>query len=213
VREHRHKSYFRNALLGAFFVAQQRGDASRFGFTALGETMNEKSSATVPWVDHDNGVSSVRVLVAEDFILFRQYIASTLAKWNDLHVIFEASDGLEAVHKAEELKPDLILLDIGLPTLNGIEAARLIGTLSPKSKIIFVSQESSADVVQEAIHLGAWGYVAKTRAASDLLAAVQAVCEGKRFVSGGLWFQNFADDESTPTAQQESIGLSFPQRG
>jgi len=100
-----------------------------------------------------------------------------------LQVICEVSDGLEAVHKAEELKPDLILLDIGLPTLNGIEAARQIRKLAPDSKIVFLSQESSAEVVEEALRLGAWGYVLKTRAGSDLLPAVEAILSGKRFVS------------------------------
>jgi DNA-binding NarL/FixJ family response regulator len=92
---------------------------------------------------------------------------------------------MEAVRKAEELRPNLILLDVGLPILNGIEAARLIRTLCPESKIIFVSQERSADVVREAIGSGARGYIVK-RAASDLLAAVQSVYEGKLFVSGGI---------------------------
>ena len=128
------------------------------------------------------GVSSVRVLVVEDFAPFRQFICSTLGKRRDLQVICEVSDGLEAVQKAEEWKPDLILLDIGLPTLNGIEAARRIRKLSPESKIIFLSQESSPDVVQEALNLGAWGYVLKARAASELLAAVEAVISDKHFV-------------------------------
>ena len=100
-----------------------------------------------------------------------------------MQVICEVSDGLEAVHKAEELKPDLILLDIGLPTLNGIEVARQIRKLAPDSKIVFLSQESSSEVVEEALRLGAWGYVLKTRAGSDLLPAVEAVLSGKRFVS------------------------------
>jgi len=93
------------------------------------------------------------------------------------------TDGLAAVQKAVELQPDLILLDIGLPTLNGFEAARQIRNLVPESKIIFFSQESSADVVQEALSIGAWGYVVKTRAGTELLAAVEAVISGKRFVS------------------------------
>jgi DNA-binding NarL/FixJ family response regulator len=127
-------------------------------------------------------MSSLRVLVVEDFAPFRQFICSTLAKRCDLQIICEVSDGLEAVQKADELKPDLILLDIGLPTLNGIEAARRIRKLAPESKIIFLSQESSADVVQEALSLGAWGYVVKIRAASELLPAVQAVISEKQFV-------------------------------
>jgi DNA-binding NarL/FixJ family response regulator len=104
----------------------------------------------------------------------------------ELRVIAEAADGLEAVQKAVDLKPDLILLDIGLPTLNGIEAARQIRKFTPESKIVFVSQESSADVVQEALSLGMCGYVVKSQAQSDLLAAVDAVLEGRQFLSGGL---------------------------
>jgi len=127
--------------------------------------------------------ASIRILVVEDFASFRQFIRSTLGKNPGLQVICEVSDGLEAVPKAEELKPDLILLDIGLPTLNGIEAARQIRKLSPDSKIIFLSQESSAEAVQEALRLGAWGYVLKTRAGSNLLPAVEAVLSGKRFFS------------------------------
>jgi DNA-binding NarL/FixJ family response regulator len=127
-------------------------------------------------------MSSLRVLVVEDFAPFRQFVCSTLGKRSDLQVICEASDGLEAVQKAEELKPDLILMDIGLPTLNGIEAARRIRKLSPESKIIFLTQESSADVVQQALSLGARGYVLKTRAVGELLTAVEAVISEKQFV-------------------------------
>ncbi len=125
----------------------------------------------------------IRVLVAEDFVPFRRLICSTLSQRPDLRVICEVSDGQEAVQKAEELKPDLILLDIGLPTLNGIAAARQIRKLAPETKMIFVTQEESADLVQEALSLGAQGYVVKTRAALDLLAAVEAVLEGREFVS------------------------------
>jgi DNA-binding NarL/FixJ family response regulator len=123
-----------------------------------------------------------RVLLVEDFEPFRQFIHTTLQE-TELQVVGEAWDGLEAVQKAEELQPDLILLDIGLPFLNGIEAARQIRKLSPESKIIFVTQESSADIVEEALSSGAIGYVVKAEAASELLAAVEAVCQGRQFVS------------------------------
>ena len=96
----------------------------------------------------------VRVLIVEDSVPFRQFISSTLGKRPDLKVLGEVSDGLEAVQKAVELKPDLILMDIGLPSPNGIEAARQIRKLVPEAKIIFLSQEHSAEVVQEA--LGFW---------------------------------------------------------
>jgi DNA-binding NarL/FixJ family response regulator len=131
-------------------------------------------------------MSSVRILVVEDFAPFRQFVCSTLRERSDLQVICEASDGLEAVQKAEELKPDLIVLDIGLPTLNGLEAARRIHKLAPAPKILFVSQESSPDVVREALSLGAFGYVVKAHAGSELLAAVDAVCQGRQFIGNGL---------------------------
>jgi DNA-binding NarL/FixJ family response regulator len=142
--------------------------------------------ATISRINDDRSPPIVRVLVVEDYEPFRRFVRSTLVERPELQVIGEASDGLEAVRKAEELQPDLILIDVGLPTLNGIEAARRIRKLSAKSGILFVSQESSADVVQEALRLGALGYVAKTQAGIDLLAAVEAICQGGRFVSAGL---------------------------
>lgn len=125
-----------------------------------------------------------RVLVVEDFVPFRQFVLSTLASMGDLQVIGEVSDGWEAVQKAVELQPDLILLDIGLPSLNGIEAAREIRKRGPEPKILFLTQESSAEVMQEAFSLGARGYVVKTKAGSELLTAVEAVLSGRTFVSG-----------------------------
>jgi DNA-binding NarL/FixJ family response regulator len=134
----------------------------------------------------DKNLPLVRILVVDDFEPFRQFVRPILRKRLDLQVICEVSDGLEAVQKAVELKPDLILLDIGLPTLNGIEAARQIRKLVPEAKIIFLSQEASTDMVQEVLGLGAWGYVLKSRAASELLAAVEAVLQDKLFVSSGV---------------------------
>jgi CheY-like chemotaxis protein len=146
------------------------------------------------------GMSSIRVLVVEDFAPFLEFICSTLRKESRFRIIGEVSDGLEAVRQAEELKPDLILLDIGLPTLSGFDAARQIRKLAPESKIVFLTQESSADVLQEALNLGARGYVVKIRAATDLLAAVDAVVEGRQFVSGGLSGQHFTDTNPRPPA-------------
>ena len=114
-----------------------------------------------------------------------------LDKISNLQIVGEASDGLEAISKAARLQPDLILLDVGLPNLNGIEAGRRIRKLSPKSKIIFVTQESAYEVVQEAFNLGAWGYVVKTRVGGDLLAAIESVHHRKEFLSSGLSAQNF----------------------
>lgn len=128
-------------------------------------------------------VSSIRVMVVEDFLSFRKYVCAKLDERPELQVICEVSDGLEAVHKASSLQPDLILLDVGLPTLNGIEVARRLRELAPKSKVIFLSQEMSADFVHQSVNLDACGYVFKMHAEVDLLLAIDAVLSGKRFVS------------------------------
>ena len=143
-------------------------------------------------------MSTVRVLVVDDYEPFRRFVCLTLEKRRDLQVIGEASDGLEAVRKVEELKPDLVVLDIGLPSLSGIEVARRIRKLSPKPAILFLSQGSSVDVAQEAFSLGAMGYVVKAYAGSELSAAVETVCQGRQFVSKGLAIHNWT---SGPHAQ------------
>src|SRR5437868_7352324 len=112
-------------------------------------------------------------------------LIATLENNPNIRIICEVADGAQAVEKANELQPDLIVLDIGLPSLNGIEAARQIRKLSPNSKILFLSQEASADLVQEALGLGALGYVVKTHAGTELLVAVEVVCQGRQFVSSG----------------------------
>jgi DNA-binding NarL/FixJ family response regulator len=129
---------------------------------------------------------SIRVLIVDDYEAWRRYFSTTLRKQQGLQVVGEVSDGLEAVQEAERLQPDLILLDIGLPTLNGIEAARRIREVSPASKILFVSDNRSADIAADALSTGAGGYMVKSDAVSELLPAVKAVLEGKRFVSTNL---------------------------
>src|SRR5262245_12782229 len=130
--------------------------------------------------------SSVRVLVVDDYEPWRRHIRSVLKTQPEIQVIAEVPDGLEAGQRTQELRPDLILLDIGLPSLNGIEAARRILKLSHQSKILFISQETSADIVLGALATGAAGYVAKTDVRGELLTALEAVLRGEKYVSTRL---------------------------
>jgi DNA-binding NarL/FixJ family response regulator len=139
-------------------------------------------------------MTGYKTLIIDDFEPFRRFILLALQQSAVFQTIYQASDGLHGIQQAEDLQPDLILLDIGLPKMNGIEAARRIGEVSPRSKILFITQESSVDVVHEALSLGAHGYVLKCDAASELLPAVEAVLRGGRFVSPGLNFQARAND-------------------
>ena len=143
--------------------------------------------------------SPIRVLVAEDYPAYRLFLVSTMQSRTELQVICEVANGSEAVQKAQELQPELILLDIGLPGLNGIEAARRIRHLSPHSKILFISENRSPDVVEEALRTGALGYVAKSDAGRDLFPALEAVLQGKEFVSASLSVQldSYRRDEQT----------------
>ena len=132
------------------------------------------------------GTLSVRVLMVDDFEPYRCLVASVLRKEPELQILCEVSDGLEAVQKAKELQPDLILLDIELPNLNGIEALSRIRQVSPNAKIIFLTQNSDKEVVAAALITGANGYVLKTDAGSELLTAVAAVLRGDEFISSGI---------------------------
>jgi DNA-binding NarL/FixJ family response regulator len=129
---------------------------------------------------------SCKILVVEDLDRSRQFVIQSLRQRAEFQLIYEASDGLEAIERAEELKPDLIVLDIGLPKLNGIEAARKIRQLSPSSKIVFLSLNKDLEVVRTALSTGALGYVLKTDARSELLPAMDAVLQGRRYLSRRL---------------------------
>ena len=130
----------------------------------------------------------LRILVVEDHAPFRRLICTALQRREEFHII-EAADGLEAVQKAEELQPDLILLDINLPKLHGFEVARRIRILAPHARLLFLSLESSSDMFR----LGARGYIQKLAAATDLLPAIDAVLAGQRFVSSSVPLTEQAD--------------------
>lgn len=128
----------------------------------------------------------IRILVVDDFEPWRNFVCSTLQSEPGLQVIGEVSDGSEAVQKAEELKPDLVLLDIGLPTLNGIEAAKRIHQIVPEARILFLTQNNDLDVLRTAMTNGARGYILKMDAEGELIRAIVAVMRGEKFVSRRL---------------------------
>jgi DNA-binding NarL/FixJ family response regulator len=129
-------------------------------------------------------MAAFRTLIVEDHEGVRALLRSLLENETQCVVVGEASDGLQAVQRAQELQPDLILLDLSLPKLNGMEAGRRIRKISPQSKIVFLSQDSAPEIVESALRIGA-GYLLKSDA-KELPAAVHAVLEGGKFVSHRL---------------------------
>jgi DNA-binding NarL/FixJ family response regulator len=150
-------------------------------------------------------VQPSKVVVVDDSDRFRRFVISTMGQKAEYQVIAQALDGLEAVQLAEQLQPDLILLDIGLPKLNGIETARQIREVAPLAKILFLSVESSSEVVQEALRVGAMGYVSKVRAKRDLLPAIGTILAGGQFVSRGLEGWESAETTTDPAPHHHEV--------
>jgi DNA-binding NarL/FixJ family response regulator len=143
-------------------------------------------------------VSQIRILVVDDHEAWREFICSVLESWSEFQVVGEASDGLEAVCKAQELKPDLIVLDIGLPKLNGIEAEHQLCELVPSAKVLFLTQLTNSDIVRAALSNGAQGYVLKSDTGRELLPAIKAILRGEKFVSSGIkWADSKAQSEDS----------------
>jgi DNA-binding NarL/FixJ family response regulator len=123
----------------------------------------------------------VRVLIADDHQQIRKIVRSTLQAHPDFDVCGEAVDGAEAVQEAKKLKPDVVVLDVSMPGLNGFEAAREIKTILPQSAIVILSQNSEQRFVDEARKIGVQGYVAKSKAGEALVKAVEAAVLGEDF--------------------------------
>ena len=144
-------------------MCRARGSLLNFGFQAVTQ------------------LASVRVLIVDDFPEWRRYVHAELQANPEFLVVGEAHDGLDAIAKSQELHPDVVLLDIGLPKLNGIEAARRLCMILPETKILFVSAELSPGVIRKALGAGPCirGYVLKSDACRDLLPAMQSIMEAK----------------------------------
>jgi DNA-binding NarL/FixJ family response regulator len=141
----------------------------------------------------------IKILVVDDYQPVRQHVCSALEKRAEFQIVAQAVDGLDAVQKAEELQPDLIVLDIGLPKLNGIAAARQIRKVAPKSKILFFSQETDMEIVKASFSTGASGYVVKSAAGNELFEAIETVIHGGQFVSRKCerWIPEVKDGRTT----------------
>ena len=125
----------------------------------------------------------LKILVVDDHEEFRRYVCGLLQSQPRFAVVGEASNGVEAIVRARELQPDVVVLDMNMPLLDGIQAAEQILLLAPKTQIIFLSQDDSEMMIQGAMAKGARAYVVKTSAATDLVKAVECVVTGKQFVS------------------------------
>jgi DNA-binding NarL/FixJ family response regulator len=134
---------------------------------------------------------SIRIVLVDDHEVARRALRSVLRANPNIEVVGEAAEGKEALKKVEELKPDIVLLDISLPDISGIEVAPGIRNTSPESRIIFVSQHISIPLAKDALQGGAYGYVVKSDAGLDLLAAIEAAHEGRSFVSRTLHAQGW----------------------
>lgn len=127
----------------------------------------------------------MRILLADDHLIVRQGL-KTLLEREGLDVVGEASDGHEAIRLATELRPDVAVLDLGMPLLNGLDAAREIIQIAPKTRLILLTVHSEDRYVLEALRAGLRAYVLKSQAASDLLHAIQEVSRGMIYLSPGV---------------------------
>jgi DNA-binding NarL/FixJ family response regulator len=133
-----------------------------------------------------NKSSVVRVLVVDDFQPWLRFVTKMLGSEVGVQIVGTALNGPEAIAQASILRPDLVLMDVGLPNMSGIEAARHIISLNSNTKIIFVSLITDPEIVQAAFAVGGWGYIVKSNTHSELLVAMKTVVEGKRYVGRGL---------------------------
>ena len=128
-------------------------------------------------------MKSIRVLLADDHKLIRAGLRLVVDQQPDLSVVGEADDGRQAVELAKSLKPNVVVMDIGMPNLNGIEAARQIGRMDPGAAVVMLSMHSDESYVLRALSAGARAYLLKDSATTDLVQAIHAVAEGKSFFS------------------------------
>jgi DNA-binding NarL/FixJ family response regulator len=150
-------------------------------------------------------MNSVRILIADDHELFRRGLAAELTQVPGWVVAGEASNGRDAVELAAALKPDLVVLDLTMPELNGLEAARKIISVNPAARVLILTAHESEQLVREVLSAGAQGYVLKSDAGRILIAALQALLDGRSFFTSNVarmvldgYLRSESRDASTP---------------
>jgi DNA-binding NarL/FixJ family response regulator len=128
----------------------------------------------------------IRILLADDHAVVRQGFKMILAAQPDMEIVGEAGNGREALDLAGQLQPDVIVMDVAMPELNGIEATRRVADLSPRSRVLALSMHKDSVYVREILRAGARGYLLKDSISSDLLAAVRAIARGEGYLSPGV---------------------------
>jgi DNA-binding NarL/FixJ family response regulator len=136
---------------------------------------------------------TVRILVVDDHPVVRQGLRALIASRSEWEIIDEAEDGIQAVERADRLQPDVVVLDVSMPKMDGLEACRRIRRNAPKSEVLFVTQHDSPQMMREAMSAGAKGYIVKSDAARDLLAALEAVSQHKVFFAHNHGQANASD--------------------
>jgi two-component system response regulator NreC len=131
-------------------------------------------------------VKKIRVLVVDDHVIVRDGICALLALAGDVEVVGEAGDGMEALEVARQLKPDVVLMDVAMPVLGGMEATRRICKEMPETKVLALTQYDDKEYVFPLIEAGALGFISKTAASTDLISAIRYVYRGESYLSPGV---------------------------
>ena len=160
----------------------------------------------------------IRIVLADDHVLVRQGLKSLLER-EGFQVVAEASDGQEALSHVESLQPDIVVMDISMPTLNGLNAAQKMSRSSPKTKTILLTQHDEGQYIREALEAGVKGYVLKSQVASDLLSAIRQVSRGQVYLSPGVSsavmeaYQSKSEKSKNPLTSRERQVLQLVAEG
>jgi len=128
----------------------------------------------------------IRILVVDDWPEWQRFLQIKLESECNFQIVGLANDGLDGVRQAAELQPDVVLMDLNMPVLNGLDATRRIREVSPCSRVLFISENRCRELVSAAFEAGAGGYILKSDSSSDLMAGIRALLENKQFLSSSL---------------------------